>query len=502
MIGKEILHVNNIKKNFGKIRALKGVSLSVHEGEIISLIGENGAGKSTLMNVMTGIYQPDGGGIFLGENQVKFTTPMDAIKKGICIVHQEIANCPNISVAENIFISDIVGNSKHFVDYNKLNKDAADILSTFDSKIDPKAKVSTLSISEQQIVEIAKALSSNPKVIIFDEPTSSLTKEETEKLLKIIFELRDKGLGILYISHRMEEVFTLSDTVVVLRDGEYIDTKPIDEVNNDWIVKKMTGRSIEDYYPPKNNKAGKPILEAEGLSDEKRFNNVSFQLKGNEILGFYGLIGAGRSEVMKSLVGARKKKSGEIKFKGKQVDFKKYKQAIDKGIIYLTEDRKKEGLFLDFDICKNMSLLNLDKISSKIFTNKIKERIEAEKFSKEMNVKSSGLEQIVRTLSGGNQQKIMIAKALSVNPSVIILDEPTRGIDVGAKTEIYQTLRRLSDSGVGIIIISSELSEIIGLCDKVCVMYEGNIAGEVSGDDINESNIIRLASNLKENEDE
>lgn len=497
-MNKELLRVEHITKKFGKIQALKGVSMSVHEGEIISVVGENGAGKSTLMNVMTGIYQPTSGKIFLHGKETRFKSALDAIKNGICIVHQEIANCPDISVAENIFMSEIIEGKGHFVNYKKINEEARKLLAVFECKIQPEAKLSTLSISEQQIVEIAKALAMKPQVIIFDEPTSSLTKDETEKLIRIIFQLKEQGLGILYISHRMEEVFRLSDTELALRDGEYIDSKPIGEISNDWIISKITGRTIEGFYPPKSIESGPPVLEVHDFSDQKRFQNISFALKEKEILGFYGLVGAGRSELMRAVVGAAPKKSGTLKFKGNVVSFKNYKQAIDRGIIYLTEDRKKEGLFLKTSIESNMKILNLEQISSHLFVRDAFGAEEAKKYTKTMNVKCSGLDQVVGTLSGGNQQKIMIAKALSVNPQIIILDEPTRGIDVGAKTEIYQTIRNLADKGVGIIVVSSELPEIIGLCDKVCVMYEGRMVGEVRGEDINESTIIGLASNLKE----
>jgi ribose transport system ATP-binding protein len=494
-----IFRAEGIKKNFGHVHALLGVDLIVHEGEIISLVGENGAGKSTLMNVMTGILQPTSGQLYLDDEKepIIFKNPIDAINKGVCIVHQEIANCPDISVAENIFMSDVLNSKSTFVNFELMNKKAKVLLEKFDCNIDPSIKVSNLSISQQQIVEIAKALSSKPKVIIFDEPTSSLTKDETITLINIIKDLKKERLGIIYISHRMEEVFELSDTVEVIRDGVYIDKKPIEEVNNEWIVEKMTGRCIEDYYPKKSETIGNVIMKVENYSDENKFHNIGFELKKNEILGFYGLVGAGRSEVMKGLVGANKIKTGQLIFEGKQLNLNNYSKAIKNGIVYLTEDRKKDGLFLRLDVKGNLSLLNIDNISNKLFIDQKKEHIEATKFSKKMDVKCSSLKQIVGTLSGGNQQKIMISKALSIEPKVIILDEPTRGIDIGAKTEIYQTLRKLANNGVGIIIISSEISEIIGLCDRVCVMYEGEIVGEVIENNINEDEIIRLASNLK-----
>lgn len=502
MIGKEILAVKGIKKSFGPVQALKNVSLTLHEGEIISVVGENGAGKSTLMNVITGIHKPDAGEITLEGETAEFHSPMDAIKKGICIVHQEMSNCPDITVAENIFMSRVVGEKKFFVDFKSLNKEAKTLLKPFGSRITPTMKMSELSISEQQIVEIAAALSQNPKVIIFDEPTSSLTDEEVQKLFEIIFELQEKKIGILYISHRMDEVFKLSDKVVVLRDGSYVDERPIEEVTNEWVVNQMIGYTLDDYYPAKAEHIGEPIFKVKDFCQDKVFEHISFELREKEILGFSGLVGAGRSEVMKAIVGLTKAQSGELEVKGQKESLKKYSQALKKGIVYLTEDRKTEGLFLRMNVQKNLSLLNLNKISGKLFVNKEKEISEADKYREMMKVRCSGLKQIVGTLSGGNQQKIMIANALSIDPQIIILDEPTRGIDVGAKAEIYKVLRELANSGVGIIVISSELPEIIGLCDRVCVMYEGKMCGELTGEDMTERNIMRLASNLAEETEE
>ena len=502
MSEREILQVKEIKKSFGSVHALKSVSLTLREGEVISIVGENGAGKSTLMNVITGIYIPDSGEIFVEGEKQQFHSPMDAIKRGICIVHQEIANCPDITVAENIFMSTIVKEKKAFVDFKTLNEKAEELLKPFNSRIKPKMKMSELSISEQQIVEIATALSKDPKVIIFDEPTSSLTDEEVQKLFQIIFDLKEKGIGILYISHRMEEVFILSDKVVVLRDGEYVDEREIKEVTNDWVVSRMIGHTLDDYYPSKAEKVGEPILKVKNYNREGVFHDISFELRENEILGFSGLVGAGRSELMKSLVGLEKCQPGELELNSEKIVFKNYAQALKKGVVYLTEDRKSEGLFLRMNIQKNMSLLNLDKISGKVFVDKNKEVEESKKYSEMMRVRCSGLQQIVGTLSGGNQQKIMVANALSIEPKLIILDEPTRGIDVGAKAEIYKVLRELANTGVGIIVISSELPEIIGLCDRVCVMYEGKLCGEVHGEEMTEHNIMQLASDLADKMEE
>lgn len=498
---KELLRVEGISKSFGTVQALSKVSLELYEGELVSIVGENGAGKSTLMNVITGIYQPDEGRIFVEGQEIHMNGPLDAIRAGVAIVHQEMVNCPDITVAENIFMSAIVGSKKPFVDFHKLNREAAKLLENFETRIEPTTLIGSLSVSEQQVVEIAKALSTNAKVIIFDEPTSSLTEDEVKRLFEIINRLRADGIGILYISHRMSEIFTLSDRVVILRDGVHMDTLPIEEVNEELIVSKMTGRQLGNYCPPKATDIGAPILEARDYSGDM-FQNISFQLREGEILGFSGLIGAGRSEVMKAMVGLLPSRSGTLEVRGEKYRFKNYSEALKKGVVYLTEDRKQEGLFLRMNIESNMSILNLSRISGKMFVKKSLQSSEAKKYSEKMNVKASGLQQLVGTLSGGNQQKVLIGNALSIDPRIIILDEPTRGIDVGAKAEIYRILRDMAASGVGVIVVSSDLPEIIGLCDRVCVMYEGELMGEVTGEDINEQSILQIASGFRKKADD
>ena len=495
-MGKEVLAVKNITKTFGTVKALSDVSLTLHEGEVLSVIGENGAGKSTLMNVITGIYQPDRGQIAVNGQEVRFATPLDAIKNGISIVHQELVNCQNVTVAENIFMSSIIGGKEQILDYKNLNERAKKLLDVFDCEINPGEKMSRLSISEQQLVEIAKALSTDARIIIFDEPTSSLAEDEVKKLFRIIRRLKQDGIAVLYISHRMNEIFELSDRVIILKDGTYVDTLPIEGLTQDIMVRKMTGRAVGEYCPPKAEKIGRVIFEVEGYTRERAFEQIKFSLHEGEILGFSGLVGAGRSEVMKAITGIEPCRSGTVKIDGKTHHFNRYSQSLAEGIVYLTEDRKAEGLFLRMDIQKNMSILNLDSISGKVFVDPERERAEAEKYREVMNVKCSGLNQLIGTLSGGNQQKVLIGNALSIQPKIIILDEPTRGVDVGAKAEIYRQLRNLASSGVGIIIISSDLPEIIGLCDRVCVMYEGKLCKEVTGGDINEEKILQIASGL------
>ena len=495
MGGVELLRVNGASKAFGPVQALSEVGLVLHEGELLSVIGENGAGKSTLMNVITGIYMPDQGEIYVKGERVTILNPLDALKFGIAIVHQEMVNCPHITAAENIFLSSIVASGNLFINYKKLNKQAESLLSNFDNYIDPRKKMADLTVSEQQVVEIVKALSTDAKIIIFDEPTSSLTEDEVKRLFQIIRKLQKDGIGIIYITHRMSEIFELSTRVMVMRDGLLVDTMDIADATQDILVAKMTGRAMEEYAPPKATALGEVIFEATDYTGAM-FRNIAFHLNKYEILGFSGLIGAGRSELMKAIVGLLQSKSGNLVIEGKTYRFTSYTEALAQGLVYLTEDRKSEGLFLNMNIKQNMSILNINKISGRFFMNSKLEYSEAEKYSGDMNVRATGLSQRVGTLSGGNQQKVLIGSALSVSPKIIILDEPTRGIDVGAKSEIYRHLRRLANSGIGVIIVSSDLPEIISLCDRVCIMYKGNLCGEVVGNDINEQRILHIASGL------
>jgi ribose transport system ATP-binding protein len=496
MIGEEKLSVSGISKSFGKVKALSGVHITLHAGEVMAVVGENGAGKTTLMNVITGIHQPDTGEIFIEGKKVVIQGPLDALKQGISIVHQEMVNCPNITVAENIFMTDIVASRGTFVSFRELNRKAAKALEDFDTRITPRTKMSRLSVSEQQIVEIAKALSIRAKVLIFDEPTASLTEDEVRKLFGIIAGLKGRGVGILYISHRMDEIFELSDRITVLRDGLLIDTVETRAVDKPAVISRMIGRTLSEYCPPKSALSGAPLLEVRHFDRPGVFHDISFVLNRHEILGFSGLIGAGRSELMKSVVGIDPFKSGEVHFNGQRLHLRRYAQALENGIVYLTEDRKDAGLFLRMDLMMNLTLLNLREISGRVFVKKKEQTREAQRYCDAMNIRYASLQQKVGMLSGGNQQKIMIGKALSIKPKLIIFDEPTRGIDVGSKAEIYRTLRTLANEGVGVIVISSELPEIVGLCDRVCVLYEGRLCGEVKNTDINERTIIHMASGL------
>ncbi len=490
-----ILEAKNISKTFPGVKALTNVSITLKEGEVHSVVGENGAGKSTLMKIISGIYSPDEGTMTVAGKRVNLKSVTDAFNNGIAIVHQELVNCQNVTVMENIYMHKI-SSGKSFINWRELNKQAAEELNKFKLNVSPNTKMSELSVSEQQIVEIVKALSVNAKVIIFDEPTASLTETETENLFKIIAELKQHGVGILYISHRMEEICSISDRITVLRDGQYIDTLDGSCVDKVMIVNKMIGRELVDYYPKKSSGPGEVMFEAKEFSHEKYFNDISFDLRKNEIHGFFGLVGCGRSELAKSICGIDTKVSGDVVLNGETLKIKEYADAVKNGIVYLTEDRKTEGLFLEMSVKQNVSALYLDNIKGKYFLSNTKESAQADKYCSRMKTKCSSLNQKCMNLSGGNQQKVLIAKALSINPKLIILDEPTKGIDVGAKSEIYNMLRELAEQGVGVIVISSDMSEVIGLCDRVTIIHEGQVVGEARDEEINEKFILHRASGI------
>ena len=488
-----VLEVKNITKKFGNFAALSGVCLSLKKGEVHALCGENGAGKSTLMNIIGGVLQPTEGNILLDGKEVIFHNPRQAQESGIGFVHQELSLCQHLTVAENIFMGRLP-KKNGFLDFDKLRKDSLDVLSSFNVSFSPDDIVSDLNISEQQIVEIARAVSLDCRILILDEPTSSLTEKETNNLMVIIKELSRKGISILYISHRLSEIFVVCDVVTVLKDGTYVWTKNTSDIVPDDIITAMVGRSITTIYPSKSENIGDEILSVENLSRKGVFNNISFNLHQGEILGIAGLVGAGRSEIMRSLCCIDPKDSGVVKLFRKEITAKSYKDVIHTGICYLPEDRKLLGLFVEMSIENNIISADTEAVSSKGFIVDKKAHDMAAEFIEELNVKIGNLDDPISSLSGGNQQKCLIAKWLSPKPKVLILDEPTRGIDVGSKVEIHKLLRELANKGIGIIIVSSELPEVIGVSDRVAVICEGELAGFLSGESLSEENIMRLAS--------
>ncbi len=491
-----LLEVKGVTKDFPGTRALNDVLLQVKYGEVHALCGENGAGKSTLMNIIGGVFAPTAGELFFEGKHIHPKNPRESQEIGIGFVHQELSLCSHLTVAENIYMGRLP-HKNGIVDYPKLWKDSDEVLKQFNASFKSSSLVSTLTVSEQQIVEIAKSVSLTCKLLILDEPTSSLTDKETERLFEVIKNLKKSGISILYISHRMAEIFEVCDTVTVFKDGCYVSNMNTKDIVSDDIIKAMVGRELGKLYPAKSSKIyDENILEVNSLSGYK-FKDISFNLKKGEILGFAGLVGSGRSEIMRALCCIDKKTSGEVFLNGKKHKFTNYKTAINNGICYLTEDRKLQGLFLGMSIKNNMASANLQGVSRGIWIDEKKEADLAEHYTDQLSIKLAGIDYAISTLSGGNQQKCLIGKWLSLNPQVIIMDEPTRGIDVGAKSEIHNLLRMLSENGVGVIIVSSELPEIIGVADRVAVIHEGTLAGFLSNAECTEENIMKLASGEK-----
>lgn len=492
-----ILKISNVEKSFGAVRALRGVNFELRKGEIHAIAGENGAGKSTLMNVIDGILQPDRGTLEIDGEIVRIASPTKAQQMGIGFVHQEIALCPDVSVAENIFMATTNVSRALFMDYNALHTKAVEVFRQL-SDIDPGILVKNLSISNQQLVEIAKALTLNCRILILDEPTAALTENEAQKLFGIMRALADQGISIIYISHRMVEIFDNCDRVSVFRDGQHITTRDVKDVTPNDVVNAMVGRVIEDLYPPKqaeDDRSDETILEVVNLTDGRRYFDINFDLKKGEILGVAGLIGAGRSEIVKGVCRLDPAATGTVSLHGAALKLRHYQDSIAAGIAYLSEDRKGDGVFLDLSIASNVSALKVEQVAGNLgIIQKGKEHAQARTLGEKLNLKCGGLDDPVSSLSGGNQQKVALAKMLSINPRLIFLDEPTRGVDVGAKSEIHRILRNLANDGVGIVVISSELPELIGVCDRVMVVREGRISGEVSGAQMTEENIMRLAS--------
>ena len=503
---RPLLELRGITKSFGASRALAGVNFSLRRGEIHALCGENGAGKSTLMKICDGIHQPDAGQVLLDGEVVRIEGPAHAMRLGIGLVHQEIALCGDASVAENIFMSEVGASRRSFMDYAELNRRARVVLSRLGQDIAPEQRVEELPICSQQLVEIAKALTLDCKVLILDEPTAALTEIESAALFRVLHELKRQGMGIIYISHRMAEIFGHCDRATVLRDGRDVHCAAIADLTPDSLVRAMVGRDLGNYYPPKRAElatqhAKSAVLEVRNLSDGERVHGVSFELQRGEILGIAGLMGAGRSELAETICGLRRLRTGQVLLEGQELVIRRYSDALNHGIAYLSEDRKAAGVFLELPVARNIASMALARVSSKLGLLRQSEEMRlAQELIARLNIKTHSAETEAGSLSGGNQQKVAIAKLLATEPRVLLMDEPTRGVDVGAKSEIHHILRRLADQGVGVIVISSELPEIIGLCDRTLVICEGRIAGEVSSEEMTEEGLLRLASGLSEEE--
>ncbi len=494
-MGEVILTMEGIDKSFPGVHALDHVKLEVKKGEVHALMGENGAGKSTLMKVLTGIYSKDEGTITYEGKEVEFTNPREAQKEGIIIVHQELNMMNHLTVAQNIFIGREP--KKHnLIDDAKMNEDARELFERLHIDIDPTENMGKLTVGKQQMCEIAKAISHEAKVIIFDEPSAALTEAEIEELFKIIRDLRDKGMGIVYISHRMDEIKVITDRVTVMRDGGYVGTLITEECTKDDIINMMVGRVI--YENPKTKSAvakdAPVVLKVENLNAGKLVRDINFELRKGEILGFSGLMGAGRTETARALFGADTKESGDIYVNGIKVDIKNPQDAVMHGIGYLSEDRKRYGIVVDKTVAENSTMATLDDYMKGPFINKRKEKKIAQDYVDSLKTKTPGVDQLVVNLSGGNQQKVVIAKWLVRNCDILIFDEPTRGIDVGAKSEIYHLMNELVAEGKSIIMISSEMTEVLRMSDRIIVMCEGKQTGEINIEEATQERIMRAAT--------
>ena len=495
---KYILEARGIDKSFSGVTVLKGAELCIIPGELHALMGENGAGKSTLMKIIMGIYTKDAGTVLLDGKDTDFKSARDALDAGISMIHQELSPIPEMTVAENVFLGREQKKFKGlpFVDKKELNRMTQSLLEEFELAefIRPDMKMKDLNIAQIQMMEIIKAISYNSKVVIMDEPTSSLSEKETETLFRIIASLKEKKIGIIYISHRMEEVFELSDRVSVLRDGQFIGCVNTKEASREELINMMVGRELEGGYPKNTAEKGDVVLELKNFTSKGVFEDVNLTVRAGEILGMAGLVGAGRSEVMRALVGYDHLDSGEIILEGKTVTIKHPRDAVKNHIIMASEDRKELGLVLCRNIKENVSLQNFDKLAHSSFINKVTERKLADEYTQKMATKMNGIDDMVSSLSCGNQQKVVLAKCLLSDPKVLIMDEPTRGIDVGAKAAIYHIMIELAKQGIAIIMISSELPELIGMSDRVMVMSGGRVTGVLEGEEAaSQQKIMNLA---------
>jgi len=491
-----VLRVENIHKRFPGVHALKGVTLEFYPGEIHAVVGENGAGKSTLMKIIAGVYNPDEGKIYYNGHEVKWTHPSDAIKSGIVTVFQELSVMENLSVAENVMMGEEIRIGP-FVNFRNLRESTRKFLKeVFDLEIDPGERLGKYPLAIQQMVEIARAVYKKVRVLILDEPTSSLTEKEAERLFGVMRKLKERGVAIIFISHRLEEVFEVSDRISVLRDGELIGTDIKENLSKDRVVEMMVGRKIENYYVREEHTPGDVILEVRNLSGE-RFEDVSFVLRKGEILGFAGLVGAGRTELMETIFGFRQKKSGEIFVEGKKVEIRHPLDAISHGIGLVPEDRKKLGLILGLTMRENVSLPSLDQLRRGPFVSFKKESNLVKWAIDTFDIRPPHADRKVMFFSGGNQQKIVLSKWLALKPKVLILDEPTRGIDVGAKAEIYRLMSHMVKEGIGIIMVSSELPEVLQMSDRIAVMANGKLVAVLSRDEASQEKIMELATGVR-----
>jgi len=489
-----ILEMRHITKTYPGVRALDDVTFSVQAGEVHALVGENGAGKSTLMKILAGAEQADQGEIRINGTPVAISSPLRAMDYGISIIYQEFNLVPYLSVAENIFLGREPCYPLGFIKWSQMMAQAEEILARLGTTLNPRATVQTLSVAQQQMVEIAKALSIDAKIIAMDEPSATLTEHELENLFNLIRSLKAQGVSIIYISHRLEEIFQVADRVTVLRDGRLVDTNPVSEIDRDGIIRRMVGRELKENFPKRPVQFGEEALRVEGLRRAGVLEDISFSVRRGEILGIAGLVGAGRTELARAIFGADRRDAGQIFVHGRPVQIRHPADAIRHGIGLMTEDRKLQGLILGMVVRENTTLANLPAVSRLGFINRRQEAVATRRFVDSLSIRTPSIEQTVRNLSGGTQQKVVLAKWLFTHSDILIFDEPTRGIDVGSKVEIYELMNELVERGSAVIMISSELPEILGMSDRILVMHEGRIAGILSREEATPEQIMHLAT--------
>jgi ribose transport system ATP-binding protein len=495
MSREPVIEMKGISKSFSGNKVLDQVDFQLLPGEIHALMGENGAGKSTLIKILTGIYERDAGKVFIKGKEVQFKNPKEAEQFGIAVIHQELNIIPYLTVYENMFLGKELTVGRLGITKDKeMKRKTKEYLNRLGIEIDPNMEAGNLSVGQQQMIEIARAVAADTEVLIMDEPTAALTEREIEALFKVISSLKKQGVGIVYVSHRMEEIFQICDQISVLRDGQFIGTKEVAKTNFDEIVKLMVGRQLGERFPERDTKIGQERFKVENLTSKGSFENIRFSVHQGEIVGVAGLMGAGRSEIMQAIFGYRKMDGGKVFIDGKEMTIKSPYDAIKAGIAFVTEDRKSQGLILELSVRENLSITTLDKISKNSLISSKTEISLADEMIEKLHVKTSGREISVKSLSGGNQQKIVIGKWLGIHPKILILDEPTRGVDVGAKKEIYQLMNDLTKQGVSIIMVSSELPEILGMSDRILVIHEGKLAAELDKSEANQENIMQSAT--------
>lgn len=495
---KPAIALEGISKSFPGVKALSDVSLALYPGSVTALIGENGAGKSTLVKILTGIYQPDEGTISVSDQEVHFPTALAAARAGVTAIHQETVLFDELSVAENIFLGHAPRNRFGLIDWKKLNADARALLARAGADLDPTIRLRDLGIAKKHLVAIARALSIDAQVVIMDEPTAALSHKEIHELYALVERLKADGKAILFISHKFDEIFRIADRYTVFRDGTMADEGLIADVSQDELVRLMVGRAVGSVYPKKDVAIGEPVLTVSGYRHPTEFEDINFELRRGEILGFYGLVGAGRSEFMQSLIGVTRPSAGAVRLDGEVLVIRSPSEAIRAGIVYVPEERGRQGAIIGLPIFQNVTLPSLSRTSRSGFLKLANEFALAREYTARLDLRAASLDQDVGTLSGGNQQKVVIAKWLATKPKVIILDEPTKGIDIGSKAAVHAFMSELAAQGLSVIMVSSEIPEIMGMSDRVIVMREGRIAGRFERADLTAEKLVRAAAGIQE----